>query len=151
MSQRIVALIFFCTATFVFANNVRITRKSSNENFNSTDIMKQCNETYPIKTEYLQDLNDTGSFSDESEKVPMCYIHCYLNKMGVISQDNQVNKEKAVNMYQIEDEEMVDDCDKEMVSASISDPCGKAYYFIRCIMTRMMIDNKDHGDEEVKK
>ncbi|KAL7038867.1 hypothetical protein ACKWTF_009721 [Chironomus riparius] len=81
----------------------------------------------------------------------MCYIHCYLNKMGVISQDNQINKEKAVNMYQIEDEEMVDDCDKEMVSASISDPCGKAYYFIRCIMTRMMIDNKDHGDEEVKK
>ena len=34
--------------------------------------------------------------------------------MGVISQDNQLNKEKAVNMYQIEDEEMVDDCDKEM-------------------------------------
>lgn len=64
--------------------------------------------------EYLQDLNDTGSFSDESEKVPMCYIHCYLNKMGVIGQDNKVNKEKAVNMYQIEDDEMVDDCDKEM-------------------------------------
>lgn len=90
--------------------------------------------------------------------------------MGVIGQDNQVNKEKAVNMYQIEDDEMVEDCDKEMgkldvkleifflsfnqkllVSASISDPCGKAYYFIRCVMTRMMIDNKDHGDGDVKK
>jgi len=44
----------------------------------------------------------------------MCYMQCYLNKMGVIGQDNQINKEKAVNMYQIEDDEMVDDCDKEM-------------------------------------
>lgn len=77
--------------------------------------------------EYLQDLNDTGSFSDETEKVPMCYIHCYLNKMGIFGKDEKVDKEKAVNAYKIEDEEIVDDCNNEMRKFKNKTPAKKIF------------------------
>lgn len=35
-----------------------------------------------------------------------------------------------------------------LASASINDACGKAYYFVRCIMTASIIDRKENSDEE---
>lgn len=67
-----------------------------------------------IFLEYLQELNSTGSFSDESEKIPMCFIECYLSKLGIFGADAQINKERTANMYELEDDEMVDDCNNEM-------------------------------------
>ena len=64
--------------------------------------------------EYLQELNDTGSFPDEYEKIPMCFIKCYLESLGVISSDGKIVVEKAISAYQIDNEEDVDNCIKEL-------------------------------------
>ncbi|KAG5682267.1 hypothetical protein PVAND_011631 [Polypedilum vanderplanki] len=146
---KIFILCFFCSLLFVSGNHMRHTRESK-DTINTTDIMTKCNQTFPIKIEYLHDLNTTGSFSDESEKVPMCYVHCYLTKIGVMGEENQINSERAANFYEIEDEDMIDDCNNEMVAASISDSCAKAYFFLRCLMTRAMIDNKNRDEDAVK-
>ncbi|KAL1403661.1 hypothetical protein pipiens_005604 [Culex pipiens pipiens] len=35
------------------------------------DIYVECNKTFIITMEYLNELNDTGSFPDETDKTPM--------------------------------------------------------------------------------
>lgn len=60
--------------------------------------------------EYLQELSDTGSFPEESEKTPMCYIKCYLESVGVLKEENVINKEKAVEFYQLDSDDLVEEC-----------------------------------------
>lgn len=67
-----------------------------------------------IFLEFLQDLNDTGSFSDETEKTPMCFIQCYLEKLKILNEKGEVNKEVTTALYHIENEETVDACNNEM-------------------------------------
>lgn len=81
-------------------------------------------------------MNDTGSFPDESEKTPMCFIKvdtrnllnnfrffdlliffvlkCLLENAGVVSGENKINKEMAVSFYQLDNEDLADDCINEM-------------------------------------
>lgn len=70
--------------------------------------------TDPILSEYLQDLNDTGSFSDETEKTPMCFIQCYLEKLKILNENGQINKEVTIAAFQMDNEETVDACNNEM-------------------------------------
>lgn len=49
-------------------------------------------------TDYLQELNRTGSFPDESDVVPMCFMKCYLEKIGVISDEGDINEERALQV-----------------------------------------------------
>jgi hypothetical protein len=64
--------------------------------------------------ELLKDLNETGSFGDESEKTPMCYIHCVLTKMEVINKEGQINVENAGEAYKIKEKDVIDECNNEM-------------------------------------
>jgi hypothetical protein len=41
------------------------------EDLNFTEIVQHCNESYNIVKNYLQELNDTGSYPDETEQAPM--------------------------------------------------------------------------------
>lgn len=96
----------------------------------------------------------------------MCFIKCYLETSGLINSEGKVNKEKVVSVYQIDNDDMVDDCSKEMsksrcgfkrntkiklvvsASSSITDNCEKAYFFIRCIMTRSLLEHLDSDSED---
>ncbi|GBP54867.1 hypothetical protein EVAR_11619_1 [Eumeta japonica] len=49
------------------------------------NIMKVCNETFPIETGYLHSLNESGSFPDETDETPKCYIRCVLEKTGIFT------------------------------------------------------------------
>lgn len=59
-------------------------------------------------------MNDTGSFPDESEKTPMCFLKCFLEILGILNSENEIDKEKATSVYQIEDDNIIDDCSKEI-------------------------------------
>lgn len=56
-----------------------------------------CNNNFE-STDYLQELNRTGSFPDESDVVPMCFMKCYLEKIGVISDEGDINEERALQV-----------------------------------------------------
>lgn len=59
-------------------------------------------------------MNDTGSFPDESEKTPMCFLKCFLETLGVLNGNSEIDKEKATGVYQIENDNIIDDCTKEI-------------------------------------
>lgn len=64
--------------------------------------------------DYLQELNDTGSFPDESEKTSMCFMKCYLEAIGVMNSEHKVDKEKTLVMYKLDDDEVIDECSNEV-------------------------------------
>lgn len=119
-------------------------------------------------TENLQELNDTGSFPEESDKTPMCFVKCYLEALGVISNDGIVNGKKAVEMYHLKSDDLVVECKSEvskfilrnclicflitltvhLASASVSDECERAYFFARCIMTRSLLSDLGRDNDD---
>lgn len=62
---------------------------------------------------YLVDLNTTGAFPDETDKTPMCFVRCYLNNVGILKED-ELDRDKAVEMAWATSEEALDDCNKEV-------------------------------------
>lgn len=82
--------------------------------FNVSEAVMECNRTYNIEMDYLKELNDTGSFPDETEKIPMCFVKCYLESADILSPDGKVNKEKAVSMLWKDAGDSVDECVQEM-------------------------------------
>lgn len=119
--------------------------------------------------EYLQELNDTGSFPDESEKIPLCYMKCYLEAIGVMNSEHKVDKEKTVLMFKLENDETIDECSNEicelsfsslkclltnssvsLAAAAVKDECEKSYFFARCIMQRSLLDHLGEDNDSVK-
>lgn len=64
--------------------------------------------------EYMRELNDTGSFPDESEKTPMCYLKCFLESVGAIDHDDKVDKQKTTEIFVLDNEDLVDDCTSDI-------------------------------------
>ncbi|CAO1411991.1 unnamed protein product [Diamesa serratosioi] len=117
---------------------------NSRSEFNVSEAMIECNRTYNIEMDYLKELNDTGSFPDETEKIPMCFIKCYLESADILSSDGKVNKERAVSMLWKDAGDSVDECIQEMIGSDGS--CEKAYFLARCVMTRALIDSSDRNE-----
>ena len=90
-----------------------INDKSRSE-FNVSEAVTECNMTSIISIDYLKELNDTGSFPDETEKTPMCFMKCYLEKADILLSDGKVNKERAVSMLWKDAGDSVDECIQEM-------------------------------------
>ena len=101
------------TTSSTMESSEEINDKSRAE-FNVSEAMVECNRTYHIEMDYLKELNDTGSFPDETEKIPMCFIKCYLESADILSSDGKVNKERAVSMLWKDAGESVDECIQEM-------------------------------------
>ncbi|XP_053671865.1 general odorant-binding protein 84a [Anopheles nili] len=107
------------------------------------DAVAQCNRTFIIQPEYLAELNETGSFPDETDRIPLCFIRCYLQALGILTEDDKVNKETALALNWASSGETVDECLDEMTGSS----CEKAYYFTRCVMTRALVDGKSKDNK----
>lgn len=110
-------------------------------------------------------MNETGSFPDESEKTPMCYMQCFLDSLGVLASGSTINKEMAAAVYDIDDDSLLDDCMAELgeccfcitsakpldnhessASATVTDECEKAYFFVRCIKTQSVLNGLQNDD-----
>lgn len=40
----------------------------------------------------------------------MCFMKCYLESIGILSKENKFDKEKTAVMYNLADDESVDEC-----------------------------------------
>uniref|UniRef100_A0A182P057 Uncharacterized protein n=1 Tax=Anopheles epiroticus TaxID=199890 RepID=A0A182P057_9DIPT len=107
------------------------------------DAVAQCNRSFIIQPEYLAELNQTGSFPDETDKIPLCFIRCYLKTLGILTEDDKVNKEVALGLNWATSGETVDECLDEMTGSA----CEQAYFFTRCIMTRALVDGKSKDNK----
>uniref|UniRef100_A0A182M1E0 Uncharacterized protein n=1 Tax=Anopheles culicifacies TaxID=139723 RepID=A0A182M1E0_9DIPT len=107
------------------------------------EAVAQCNRTFVIQPDYLAELNETGSFPDETDRIPLCFIRCYLQTLGILTEDDKVNKETALALNWATSGETVDECLDEMTGTG----CEKAYFFTRCIMTRALVDGKSKDNK----
>uniref|UniRef100_A0A1Q3FSQ3 Putative odorant-binding protein 14 n=1 Tax=Culex tarsalis TaxID=7177 RepID=A0A1Q3FSQ3_CULTA len=102
------------------------------------DIYVECNKTFIITMDYLNELNDTGSFPDETDKTPMCFMRCFLQKGGILTEDDKVNKEQALTLGWVRNNETIDDCLQEMTGTN----CERAYFLVRCVSTRHLVEGR---------
>ncbi|XP_031621349.1 general odorant-binding protein 84a [Contarinia nasturtii] len=116
---------------------VKMVDKTAVDQLDQMAIMQHCNESFRTTMEYLEDLNSTGSFPDETDKTPMCYIRCYLDAVGILK-DDELNLERANEMQWSTCEETIPECQKEV--ADRTNPCEKAYFLTRCVMMRNIVD-----------
>ncbi|XP_052865430.1 general odorant-binding protein 84a [Anopheles cruzii] len=107
------------------------------------EAVTECNRTFIITTEYWNELNETGSFPDETDRIPPCFIRCYLKALGILTEDDRVNKEQALALNWASGAETIDECLNEMTGTT----CEKAYYLTRCVMTRALVDGRSKDNK----
>nr|AMA98156.1 chemosensory protein [Blattella germanica] len=100
-------------------------------------MLKECNESFPIDMGYLKDLNDTGSFHDEDNKTPKCFIRCVLMKAGLMDEDFTFDAPKLKEAFKDSKypdmDNMIDMCIAKDTETQCR--CTKAYLFIKCLMS----------------
>ncbi|XP_062554429.1 general odorant-binding protein 84a [Armigeres subalbatus] len=114
------------------------------KDYSVEDIYTECNKTFAISMDYLNELNDTGSFPDETDKSPMCFIRCFLQKGGIVTEDDKVNKEQALAVGWVRNGETIDDCLQEMTGNA----CERSYYLMRCVSTRHLVEGRSKDNRK---
>ncbi|CAH2051772.1 unnamed protein product, partial [Iphiclides podalirius] len=103
-------------------------------------IMRDCNETFRIEMSYLEQLNESGSFPDETDRTPKCYIRCVLESSGVASEDGQFDPRKAaVVLAQVRggfDTDALEEMASNCVERKETCMCERSYQFIKCLMEK---------------
>uniref|UniRef100_A0A1B0DAQ8 Uncharacterized protein n=1 Tax=Phlebotomus papatasi TaxID=29031 RepID=A0A1B0DAQ8_PHLPP len=89
-----------------------VSSKRSTHEMSTLEAMVACNESFRTSEEFLQELNKTGSFPEEADKTPMCFLKCYLEKTAVISDEGDINEEKVHEIYPTLASDGIDDCKK---------------------------------------
>ncbi|CAB3256876.1 unnamed protein product [Arctia plantaginis] len=152
MAKVIVAIMCMALYTLTMAANaitkdlgsttMKYQEARSNENYNldMERIMNECNETFRIEMTYLESLNETGSFSDEADKTPKCFIRCMLENMDIMSsEDGMFNPARAAILFAGDrnGKPMEDIGDLTAICADRREPCKceRAYQFMRCLMS----------------
>ncbi|XP_062565738.1 general odorant-binding protein 84a-like [Armigeres subalbatus] len=101
---------------------------TSTSRYSIESIYADCNDTFITTIEYLEVLNQTGRFPEESDKTPLS---------GIYDEMENVNSERAVEIGWVNSEQIVENCFDEMVGSA----CQKAYYLVRCVTMRNLEDS----------
>ncbi|XP_021706499.1 general odorant-binding protein 84a-like [Aedes aegypti] len=107
----------------------QVSEVSSTPDYSIESIYVECNDSFITTMEYLETLNQTGRFPEESDKTPLCFLRCFLHKSGIYDEMENVIGERAVEIGWVDSEQTIDECMEQMVGS----PCQKAYQLVRCV------------------
>nr|QGH51240.1 putative odorant binding protein 4 [Conopomorpha sinensis] len=101
-------------------------------------VMRDCNETFRIEMYYLSSLNDSGTFPDETDRTPMCFLRCLLEQTEVMSPEGTFDGMRAALVF-AKDRQGRDAADLVETATSCTDrqescTCRKAYAFMKCLV-----------------
>ncbi|XP_059052232.1 uncharacterized protein LOC131846829 [Achroia grisella] len=100
--------------------------------------MTECNETFRVEMSYLEALNESGSFPDETDRTPKCFVRCVLEKTGVASEEGKYDPTRTAVVFAGERAGRPMNDIQDMASGCIdrreSCKCERAYQYIRCLM-----------------
>ncbi|XP_049879015.1 uncharacterized protein LOC126375949 [Pectinophora gossypiella] len=103
-------------------------------------VMADCNDTFRIEMSYLQALNDSGSFPDETDKTPKCFLRCVLENTMVASEDGIYNPVQTASVFAGErGGKVMDDLEEMATTCAARDEsckCERAYQFLKCLMEK---------------
>ncbi|CAH0713881.1 unnamed protein product, partial [Brenthis ino] len=114
-----------------------IDEENTRSNFDIMSTMVDCNDTFRVEMSYLENLNKSGSFPDETDKTPKCFVRCVLEKSYIMIDDNQFNVTRTAEVFsQIRDipqDEII-----KMANACSERPekckCEKSYQYLKCLL-----------------
>ncbi|XP_061722650.1 uncharacterized protein LOC133529054 [Cydia pomonella] len=111
------------------------------DDMSDMDIMgalSDCNETFRIDMSYLLALNESGSFPDETDRTPKCYVRCVLEMVDVASADGQFDPERAeAALMGIRGVRALSNVKEVAVTCADRQEtckCERSYQFIKCLM-----------------
>lgn len=70
-------------------------------------------------------------------------MRCYLENIGILNANDEVDKDRAVEMLWSNSATTIDDCLPEMQGSA----CQRIYFLAKCVMTRAIVDGRTGTDE----
>ncbi|XP_017486683.1 PREDICTED: general odorant-binding protein 84a-like isoform X1 [Rhagoletis zephyria] len=52
--------------------------------FDFEAAVRTCNASFPTPIEYIQQFNETAELPNTADKTSMCFMHCYMEKTGLM-------------------------------------------------------------------
>ncbi|XP_050353449.1 general odorant-binding protein 84a [Nymphalis io] len=111
--------------------------EARNSDVDLMGIMLDCNDTFRIEMPYLDTFNKSGSFPDETDRTPKCFVRCVLDKSEITMEDSQFNVTRTAELFQqirdIPQEEIVEmatPCSERSESCK----CERSYQYLKCIL-----------------
>ncbi|XP_063628643.1 uncharacterized protein LOC134800098 [Cydia splendana] len=105
---------------------------------NIMGALSDCNETFRIDMSYLLALNESGSFPDETDRTPKCYVRCVLEMVDVASADGQFDPERAeAALMGIRGVRALSNVKEVAVTCADRQEtckCERSYQFVKCLM-----------------
>ncbi|KAL0867540.1 hypothetical protein ABMA27_008317 [Loxostege sticticalis] len=105
------------------------------------EIMNQCNDSFRTEMAYIEALNESGSFPDETDRTPkylQCYVRCVLEHSGVASEDGVFDAARAAEVFAGErgGRTMTDLQDLAAACADRKETCkcDRSYRFLKCLI-----------------
>ncbi|XP_060806765.1 uncharacterized protein LOC106137085 [Amyelois transitella] len=100
--------------------------------------MTECNETYPIDNSYIQSLNESGSFPDETERTPKCYVRCVMEKVGAATEEGVYDPTRVMSFMELfrmnqQDKSGFKDIAEQCNDRKETCKCDRAYQYMKCI------------------
>ncbi|XP_039752361.1 general odorant-binding protein 84a [Pararge aegeria] len=117
--------------------SMSIEERAKSEEFNIMEVMVECNDSFRVETSYLESFNKSGSFPDETDKTPKCFMRCVLEKSGVASPASQFNVKRTAEIFpQIRDipEEDIVKIATECTDRPETCKCERSYQYLKCLM-----------------
>nr|QIJ45741.1 odorant binding protein [Glyphodes pyloalis] len=113
--------------------------ENSEETTAMMNFMLECNETYRVEMAYMDALIEGGSFPDETDRTPKCFVRCLLEKLGIASEDGKYDPAvTAAYFSSTQNEEKIKEA-QDLATTCASNrnescKCNRAYQFIKCLM-----------------
>ncbi|XP_041971810.1 general odorant-binding protein 84a isoform X2 [Aricia agestis] len=112
--------------------------KSIKEDFDLMQIMTDCNDTFRVEMTYLQSLNSSGSFPDETDKTPKCFLRCVLEKSEIASEDGVFDTERTAEIFTLirgdmpinDVKETATECAERIEETC---KCERSYDYLKCL------------------
>ncbi|XP_023943791.2 general odorant-binding protein 84a [Bicyclus anynana] len=117
--------------------SVSVEERDKSEEFNLMEVMVECNDSFRVEMSYLASFNKSGSFPDETDKTPKCFMRCVLEKSGVASPASQFNVKRTAEIFpQIRDiaEEDIVKIATECTDRPETCKCERSYQYLKCLM-----------------
>ncbi|XP_045454163.1 general odorant-binding protein 84a-like [Melitaea cinxia] len=108
-------------------------------------VMIDCNDTFRVEMPYLDSFNKSGSFPDETDRTPKCFMRCVLEKVEVVSEDGQFDVNRTAEVFpQIRDvpQEEIIEMATPCAERSESCKCERSYQYMKCLLEKV-IDKYD--------
>nr|QOV03029.1 odorant binding protein 13 [Apocheima cinerarius] len=110
----------------------------ANDDIDLIAVMMMCNESFHIEMSYLISLNESGSFPDETDKTPKCFLRCVLQSLKVASlDDGKIDPERAAAIFADERDGGEDIVETATFCAQRDEKCHceMAYNFLKCLFS----------------